>query len=179
MFNGARISGKRGRPSNCWRCLDDILFSRSAACWAAFLAVSVMLGCMSVSIGNRGTDEAKSCDGKPCADDNGVLAQEGNLAIRPGTEQIVYYPAAYASPPNLELEDARDYCDLVEQKENFFRVRFHTGFITSKESITWKARGVRCPPAAVPPPASTETTSPGSSSPPAPMPVLTSSPQPR
>src|ERR1700730_3352638 len=107
---------------------------------------------MSISIGGH-WDDAKTCEGADNPDESGILTQDGKILIRPGSEQIIYYPIGFVSPPNLELEDGSHYCDTVEQKEGYFRVRFHTGFWTSQESLTWKARGVRCPPPPTAPPA--------------------------
>ena len=159
--------------------LMRILSSRPAGAVAACLSALVVLGCMGIAIGNRTAEEMKSCSSPgPSAEDNGPLTQEGKIHIRPGSEKLVYYPIPYSSPPNLELADDLDYCDVIEEKENCFRVRFHTGFSTSQQTLCWKARGVRCAPPPAPPAAQpsdatppTETAPAPSLLPPAPEPV--------
>jgi hypothetical protein len=132
--------------------LERVLFSRPAAAISAALSVGIFLGCMSISIGCRTAEEAK-----PCPDDSSVLAQEGKVRSvhLASADQTIYYPIPYAAPPNLELHDPHGIYTVVEQKETHFRVRVsHTvGSTWDGDSVTWKARGVRCPPPA--PPAST------------------------
>jgi hypothetical protein len=141
----ARLTGVRGKPGRQRRWLDAVLFNRATAGVGACVTLLVVLGCMSISIGGHSSEEAK-----PCPDDGGLRAQEGKFPIRPGAEQIVYYPAPYSSPPNLELEDSQGFCEIIEQKETYFRVRFRRDFLTSQQSLTWKARGMRAAPAAPP-----------------------------
>jgi hypothetical protein len=133
------------------RRVERVLFSRSAGALAAAVSALIFLGCMSISIGCRTSEEAKAC-----AEDGNVLTQEGKIPISPSVavEQTIFYPVAYASPPNLELHDPLGVYHVVEQKETCFRVRLaNTGAWCSGAPATWKARGVRCPPPA--PPAST------------------------
>ena len=127
-----------------------VLCSRAAGAVAACLSAVIAFGCMGIAIGNRTAEETKACC-SPGVDDSGALMQEGKIHIRPGSEKLIYYPIPYASPPNLEIEDTCDYCDVIEEKENCFRVRFHDNFTTTQQTLCWKARGVRCPPPPVPP----------------------------
>jgi hypothetical protein len=175
MSDMAHGSASRAGRGSRWRRLDRFLFHRATACVAACLSLLAVLGCMSISIGGGGSHEVKTA----AADETGtgVLAQDGKVIIRPGVEQVIYYPVSYASPPNLELEDTHGFCDIVEQKEGFFRVRFRTGFMTSQESLPWKARGTRCPPPPSGPPAAAAETATPDSLPPYPVPVLTPPPQ--
>jgi hypothetical protein len=99
-----------------------------------------------------------------------VLTQEGTVSLRPGSEQTVYYPLPYASPPNLELQDNYDSYEVVEQKETCFRIR--SGSSPWNRPATWKARGVRAlaPVPSVPTPPF-EPTPPPMLLPPTPIPV--------
>jgi hypothetical protein len=151
--------------------LDHVLFSRPAAAVAAATVALIFLGCMSISIGCRTAEEAKSC-----ADDSGVLTQEGKVPLYVGGRQTIYYPIPYASPPNLELHDPHHYYDITEQKEGYFILccSGFTGFWQEAQAVTWKARGVRCPPPAPPasaPPA--ENAPPPALLPPSPEPTTT------
>jgi hypothetical protein len=149
-----------------------MVFGRASAGVAACLGIVVVLGCMSINLGGRSADESK-----PCPDD-GVLVQEGKVPVRPGSEQVIYYPVAYASPPNLEVQDALGLCDVLEQKETCFRVRFHPNFQTTNASLSWKARGVRgSSPPAVPAGAAPEAAPSTTGLPSAPVPVPAANPQ--
>ncbi len=161
----AKLQGQRGR-------LGRLLCSRPAGAVAASLSALIVLGCMGIAIGNRTAEETKACLGPGAvADDSSVLAQEGKIRIRPGSEKIVYYPIPYASPPNLEFQDDCDYCDVIEEKENCFRIRFHSNFSTTQQTLCWKARGVRCPAPAAAPAEPTPTAPSSTLLPPAPVPV--------
>jgi hypothetical protein len=124
---------------------------------AAVLLTVVFLGCMSLSFGERTVVESKT---QP-----DVLEQEGTMPFRGGAEQDVYYPIPYSHPPNLVVDAFS--CEVVEQKEDHFRVKFsHHG--VDGRSVPWKARGVRyVPPAPVIP-----VPAPPPGLPPAPGPVL-------
>jgi hypothetical protein len=124
-----------------------VLFGRTAGALAACLFVLFSLGCMSFWFGTPGCEIITKAGAEDCE----VLTQEGRVAVRPASDQVVFYPVAYASPPNLEIEDRFQVCDVVEQKENCFRVHFRAS--TGGEiTVAWKARGMKAaPPADAPP----------------------------
>jgi hypothetical protein len=156
-------------PRGVRRRLAALMFSPAAARVAAGLYLLIALGCMSFTIGGRGSDEVR-----PATEDVGMLTQEGKVPVRPGSEQLIYYPVSYASPPNLELEDPFHVSDIVDQKENCFRVRFHESVASADLTLLWKARGVRGPSApAAAPTAASETSPPAVIPPPAPLPGST------
>jgi hypothetical protein len=127
----------------------ELLFSRPVASGAAVVIVLTVLGCMSLSFGGK-TYECHSGEGH-CGDDSYV--QSGAAHLHGSAEQDVYYPVAYASPPNVELSgDDADDCEIVEQKPEHFRI--HNNSLWSAD-VEWKARGVRQPPALAPVPAGT------------------------
>jgi hypothetical protein len=107
---------------------------------AGALFVLILLGCMNFAIGNRNWESRDS-----------VLDQEGEIHLSPGAERDIYYPVPYANIPNLELTEDfhRDgVFDIVDQKEDHFRVRSKTWF---QIDMHWHARGVQVwnmPPAA-------------------------------
>ncbi len=129
------------RAAHCkslWQHFDTALFSPKWACLAAVLLGLTILGCMNFA------PFPSQVEIKTTADTPGMLAQDGKIPERPGKEQIVYYPVPYASPPNLTLTDNAKDCDIVEQKENYFRIRFLASAKPQQE-VTWTARGVRVP----------------------------------
>jgi hypothetical protein len=75
--------------------------------------------------------------------DADLLIQEGKIPVRPRGEQVVYYPIAFAAAPNLELEDPKGVCDIVDQNETCFTVRFHADAAGNQQALCWKARGQR------------------------------------
>jgi hypothetical protein len=170
---GHRSKAPNWRVSR-WAWIEDVLFSRSAACVATCLAALIVLGCMSISLGGHSVEEVKVTP-----ETSAVLLQEGRIPVRPGGEQDVYYPVAYSSRPNVEIDDPLGLCDIVDQKENCFRVRFHANSGNGAQVLTWKARGAHVPQPAVAQPApATETVQPAASASPAPVPVSAPSPQP-
>jgi hypothetical protein len=82
-----------------------------------------------------------------------VFTQEGGATLPARCEQDVYYPVAFASPPNLEIEDDGLFqrCEIIEQRADRFRV-WNPTFLS--RSLSWTARGVQCAPAVPPPPPS-------------------------
>jgi hypothetical protein len=122
---------------------------------AAVVTLLIFLGCMSISIGEKTTEIVN----------DGSFVQEGNVRLRAGAEQVIWYPIPYASPPNLQMDD--DDCVILEQREDHFRVGNTDHHFSS--STHWKARGVKATPPPVDPP---PLAAPGL--PPAPVPVPTS-----
>src|SRR4051794_2394159 len=116
MSNPTPGSRPAGAARRWVRRIEHVLFSRRAAAVAVCLTASIFFGCLSGSSTYHHVEE------RARADEGEVFLAEGKLTFRAGTEQIVYYPAPYSSPPNLEMNDPAQLCDLVEQKENCFRV---------------------------------------------------------
>lgn len=107
------------------------------------MIVAIFAGCMSLNIGrtsNHVTSEAVSEDG--------VYLQQGVARIKGGGEFEVHYPVPYQHPPNVELNEDSEHCEIVEQHEDHFKVRNTSPF---KAEAHWKARGVRVTPAIAPP----------------------------
>jgi hypothetical protein len=120
-----------------------LLLRRTAGVASAFAWLAIILGCMSLSIGERTT----------LPDDRLAYTQEGSAHIEIGQELDVYYPVPYASPPNLELKGLGSYT-IVDQQADHFRVRAKVeGNTIGWEGFDWTARGVRVvlPPPAVQP----------------------------
>jgi hypothetical protein len=121
-------------PSRLW----------TAAAFAVAGTALTFLGCVSFPLDGPSVSESASA--------RAVLMQEGEVVVPARSEQVVYYPVPYASPPNLELDaDLADLfrrCEVVEQRPDRFRVRNPTLF---PHTIGWTARGVRCAPAFVAP----------------------------
>ena len=121
-----------------WQKVQEMLFSKTAAAAAAGLGAVIVLGCMNLSLGGKHDEVCK-----PVVEEIPTFEQVGKIPIRAGHDPVVYYPVAFASPPNLEVEDPFGLCDVVEQKENCFKVHFHANVTSSPQSLTWKARGIR------------------------------------
>jgi hypothetical protein len=119
--------------------------SRLASAALASVAVTVLLGCMGISIGGR-----YELPRETAADCGDVLTQEGSVSLRSGGEQEVYYPVPYAFPPNLEFPTAPSWVQVVEQKADHFRVKCDAG--CSQMWVSWKARGVKYSAPPAPPP---------------------------
>jgi hypothetical protein len=116
-----------------------LLLRRMAGVASAFAWLAIILGCMSLSIGERTT----------LPDDRLAYTQEGSVRVEIGQELDVYYPVPYASPPNLEFKGPGSYT-IVDQQADHFRVRAKVesnsiGWV----ACDWTARGVR---AVLPPP---------------------------
>ena len=93
------------------------------------------LGCMSFSIG--GKSEVVSHD------EVGGL-ERGNVRVQPGQESVVYYPAPYLSPPNLEVRAGSDRD--VEMSDRGIRGRTASASGTwgrHRSTSSWKTRGVK------------------------------------
>jgi hypothetical protein len=139
-----------------------VLVRRLAAASAALLFLVMVLGCMSLQFGG-GTREVVHSD-------DSAYAQTGKVRVPVGKEVQVYYPVAYVSPPNLEMESPFDDSMIItEQKGDHFLVK-NIGSLDRR--VEWTARGVKAPQAAVvaaPTPAQ---------SPPATLPALPAQPLP-
>lgn len=117
--------------------IGTIVLSRPVGVVAGALMLLIFLGCMSLSI-------KIGCKPEP----DGTTCQEGKVYLRQGQEVDVYYPVPYASPPNLELSGDSDNCEIIEQKADYFHIRYK-GSIYAKPH--WKARGQKCLPPGVAP----------------------------
>jgi hypothetical protein len=103
---------------------------------ALILLTGIIVGCMSISFGGRSSE----------ARDDGLLEQEGEVEVKEGMTQTVYYPVPYASPPNLVIDNFFGNVEIEEQAWDHFRVRG----VKVGLAVEWKAKGLRGPPA--PPP---------------------------
>jgi hypothetical protein len=138
MRTGANCHKSVSKPASARRTLNEVVFGPWVTCLAGWIFVLSVLGCMSINIGGHGLH-----DGTSCSEESGLLVQEGKVFVRPGNVQVVHYPTAFASPPNLEVEDPSGLCDVVEQKETCFTVRFRVDPNANQQSLSWKARGQR------------------------------------
>jgi hypothetical protein len=100
--------------------------------------VLIFLGCMSFSIGERCVESPPGTT---------PLVQEGEVRVQLGTEQDVYYPIPYASPPNLTIDDLMNECMIVSQEADHFRIRNDgkANMRWGSVPIKWKARGLKGP----------------------------------
>src|SRR4051794_11762621 len=64
-------------------------------------------GCFCLNVGGVSCEHAEA---------SGVMAQKGEIQGAHGAPVTVYYPAPYASPPNLELHDPFHKCKILEQR---------------------------------------------------------------
>ena len=123
--HSSRRHSFRARPAHT-------LASRRVGTAAAAVALLIVLGCMSLSIG-------KFTSG--VTDETGALCQTDEVTLPSGCDREVFYPVPYAGPPHLDVGNTPfNEIVLVEQKEDRFRVRNHSAF---SKTMTWKARGVR------------------------------------
>jgi hypothetical protein len=161
-----------------WVRVNQWLFSKTAACVTACAGAIIVVGCMNISLG--GHSAAVSV---PLGEEQGTFEQTGRLPVRTGPDPVcVYYAVPFAAPPNLEIEDPSGQSEIVDQKENCFKVRFHANVTSSPQTLAWKARGSRASqaPAAGAAPA-TEVLQPQPSTPSAPaqpMPSMPTAPVP-
>jgi hypothetical protein len=125
-----------------------------AGALSAAIIIAIITGCMSLQIGGRTTHQVTS----ESIGEDGVFVEKGVAHVKGNGDLDVYYPVPYQHPPNVELVDGGERCDIVEQKEDHFRIRNPHG---GKVDVQWKARGMRVasshtapavPTAAVPPP---------------------------
>jgi hypothetical protein len=136
MGNGLLGSSQIARKAGTRR-IRKVLFSRIAAFLGGVLSLLVVLGCM-----NFGSLQPAEVKVGAAADEPGVLKQDGKTVTRPGKDQVIYYPMPYTSPPNLQVTDGANACEIVEQTERYFRVRFPAN-APAQQDVTWTARGPR------------------------------------
>jgi len=125
-------------PSCGLHCLA--IARRCVAALAVVVTLIIFLGCMSLNIGRPVLDTAG----------DEVLFQKGKLQPSGETEQDVYYPIPYASPPNLTLDDTFSHdLVIVDQKPDHFRVRYGIDKpMIHFFGVEWTARGMRATAAA-------------------------------
>jgi hypothetical protein len=72
-----------------------------------------------------------------------TFRQQGRLNVAAGNSQEVYYPIAYRTPPNLQLDgDANwQFVKLLEQKADHFKISCTAQFGSTE--VRWRAEGVR------------------------------------
>jgi hypothetical protein len=73
--------------------------------------------------------------------EDGLTRYHGTVGLAPGQEIDVYYPAPFASPPNLETSPVDPFFGsvVVEQKADHFRIKSQSPFV---REVTWQACGV-------------------------------------
>lgn len=103
---------------------------------AALVALACTMGCVNLQFGGKSN----------CTEDPSVVPQTSSITIPKGQELTIYYPKAYVSPPNLELDNSSAACKIVEQKADHFRVR-NDG--ATPLTVNWTARGMPAQPAGV------------------------------
>ena len=108
----------------------------NVAAGAALVALVCSMGCLNLQFGGKSN----------CTEDSSVVPQTSSITIPKGQELTVYYPKAYASPPNLVLDNSSPTCKIVEQKADHFRV-YNDG--AAPVTVNWTARGVPGQPAGV------------------------------
>jgi hypothetical protein len=131
--------------------------------------VALLLGCVSLSIG---------CGDKTrlVPSDDGTLVQSGEAKVPGDAELDIFYPAPFAGPPNLTVDDTFNHCVVVSQFPDHFRVKNTFGI---RQEMKWTARGVRAVPVVpavlavpqTPPPPPPTTDAPAPLPPPAPIPA--------
>lgn len=148
----------------------SMFLSRRVGAIAATVVVGIFAGCMSFSIGGKTSHHVTS----EAACEDGVYLQQGVARVKGGHDVDVFYPVTYQRPPNLELGDDADHCEIVEQREDHFKLHNSSAF---KAEVQWKARGTRVSstsPVMVP-----TTTTPASPPPDPPPPQMTEPVRPR
>src|SRR5262245_48508598 len=91
-----------------------VLLRRMVLVTACLLFLAIVLGCMSLSIGSH--HEAVSND------ESGAM-ERGKVTVPAHQELDVYYPVAFASPPNLTVDSTWDDCLVVNQAADHFRIK--------------------------------------------------------
>ena len=131
--------------------IADKLLSPPVGVTAACVVLAIVMGCMSLSIGNRTVETPPS--------EEGVLCQSGEARILPNSSQFVRYPIPYPRKPNVEIGCTFDDCLIQNEREDGFMLQNPNCL---SRTVTWKARGLKCEPPPVTP-----------SAPPLPVPATT------
>jgi hypothetical protein len=72
------------------------------------------------------------------------LTQQGSVTVPANSQQEVYYPVPYASPPNVQLSGpgvSQGSIQLKEQKADHFTAQCTSAHFTFE--VHWRAEGVR------------------------------------
>src|SRR3954452_8045487 len=101
-----------------WRHVERVLSGRPAGAAATLLTMLIIFGCMT-------HNHYHTTEGVSAID--GTLTQAGEVSVSGGSEQVIFYPVPFASPPNLELGRDQEWCKLVEQRADGFRIRNNYG----------------------------------------------------
>jgi hypothetical protein len=133
--------------------IADKLLSAPVGVTAGCILLAIMMGCMSLSIGNRTIETTPT--------EEGVLCQQGEAHIPANTSQFIRYPIPYPRKPNVEISSTLDDCLIAEEHEDGFLLRNPNCL---GRTVKWKVRGMKCesPPStpSVPPPPPAPATSP-------------------
>ena len=156
---------KRRPPPSPMRRIGSMLLSGPAGLLAASIVLAILMGCMSLSIGNR-TLETPPVE-------EGVLCQQGEAQVPGNRSVFVHYPLSYPRNPNLEISCTFDDCVVEREDKDGFLLK-NPNCLSRK--VTWKARGPRCEPPPVPIPAPAG--SPPIVLPPTPVPLPAPKPEP-
>lgn len=150
-----------------WTRAGAILLSAPVGVAAACLMLAIVMGCMSLSIGNR-TVEAPPCE-------EGVLCQQGEAHIPANGSVQVRYPLPYPCIPNLEISCTFDDCTVEKEGKDGFLLKNPNCL---GRTVKWKARGVKCEPPPPIAPAPTPVAAPVPELPAAPVPYEAPPPKP-
>jgi len=143
-----------------------VLVRRSVLTLCSLFLLGIVLGCMSLSIGERH---------EVVASEDGISSQSGEVKVPGGQELDVYYPVPFASPPNLTVTSTWDDAVMVDQQADHFRVKNPGAF---SERMRWEARGLKArPPAVVVPVPATSPATPSSPPTAPPMPIESAPPR--
>jgi hypothetical protein len=128
------------------RRIGSMLLSAPVGLLAASIVLAILMGCMSLSIGNR-TVETPTVE-------EGVLWQQGEAQVSANSSVFVHYPLSYPRTPNLEICCTFDDCVIEREDKDGFLLKNPNSL---SRKVKWKARGPRCEPsAALPIPAPAE-----------------------
>jgi hypothetical protein len=74
---------------------------------------------------------------------DGTFRQQGRLNVSAGNTQEVYYPIAFRSPPNLQLDGDANWqaVKLLEQKADHFKISCTAQFGSTQ--VHCRAEGLR------------------------------------
>jgi hypothetical protein len=132
---------RRSHPTPQGRA-GSMLLSAPVGLMAAAVILVIMMGCMSLSIGNRTVETLPV--------EESVLCQQGEAHVAANSSMFVHYPLPYPRKPNLEISCTFDDCPLVREEVDGFLLKNPNCL---GRTVTWKARGPRCePPPVAPPP---------------------------
>ncbi len=124
-------------PSSC---IADKILSAPVGAVAACIMLAIVMGCMSLSIGNRTIETQTS--------EEGVLCQQGKAVVPANDHFFVRYPIPYLRKPNVEISCTFDDCLIQSEEEDGFAIKNPN---CNARTVTWKARGIKPSPPPEPP----------------------------